>query len=390
MRVQRMTRHDELLSVIATIHAAGLDPQSWSPMLGAVTRLVGGVAGTLEIVDKRTLAHRAFHGFNVPRADEIRYLAGFVTNSPRWTAMMPRQKSGDVGCDYQFIDERGMNASPFYGDFLARMEMRYFVVGVLAASDAEYTAVTVQRTPRQGHPDRAEIALMRRLVPHVRQAFDLAGRLAEAAALDRSLMRALDLVADGVALVRADGAVVHANAAFQAIARRGDGIAIRNGMVDFADAPARARFADAIAGIYRLRAGETAASQSRDLPARRPSGLPAYVLSVRPLVETDRVDVGATGAVAIVFAHDPTRRKAAAIGALREAFGLTEAEAALALALQAGGTPAGYAATHGLSLNTVYTHMRRLREKTRCTRMPELIRRLDDLGGPAQPDRRSD
>ncbi len=41
-----------------------------------------------------------------------------------------------------------------------------------------------------------------------------------------------------------------------------------------------------------------------------------------------------------------------------------------------------YARTGGLSLNTVYTHLRRLREKTGCSRMPELIRRLNDLQMP--------
>src|SRR5262249_61284855 len=42
-----------------------------------------------------------------------------------------------------------------------------------------------------------------------------------------SLERALDWLADGVAVVRADGVVVYANATLQAIARRNDGIRLR-------------------------------------------------------------------------------------------------------------------------------------------------------------------
>ena len=62
-----------------------------------------------------------------------------------------------------------------------------------------------------------------------------------------------------------------------------------------------------------------------------------------------------------------------------DAFGLTRAEADLALALQAGGSPTGYARERTLSLNTVYTHLRRLKEKTGATRLSELIGRLNEL-----------
>jgi DNA-binding CsgD family transcriptional regulator len=39
-----------------------------------------------------------------------------------------------------------------------------------------------------------------------------------------------------------------------------------------------------------------------------------------------------------------------------------------------------------LSLNTVYTHLRRIKEKTICHRMPELIRKLNDLHIPLRLD----
>jgi DNA-binding NarL/FixJ family response regulator len=48
-------------------------------------------------------------------------------------------------------------------------------------------------------------------------------------------------------------------------------------------------------------------------------------------------------------------------------------------------TPAPRSATtraSKVSVNTVYTHLRRIKEKTGCTRMPELIRKLNDLHVP--------
>jgi DNA-binding CsgD family transcriptional regulator len=84
--------------------------------------------------------------------------------------------------------------------------------------------------------------------------------------------------------------------------------------------------------------------------------------------------------------RDPLTGGTAATGTLRELFGLTEAEAALAQALQSGVTLAEYARQRALSLNTVYTHLRRLREKTGCNRMAELIHRLNELRLPLRGD----
>jgi DNA-binding CsgD family transcriptional regulator/PAS domain-containing protein len=371
-----MARRDDLLSAIEAIHAAGLDA-AWPRALGAATRLVGGMAGTLEVFDKRSGRHRAFHGFNIPPVSEIAYLAEFATNNPRWNYLMRRQKIDEFPCDRLLIDETQMDKEPYYHDLLAPLGMRYFVLGNLVISKTEYVYFSVQRSFKQGHVQRRDIEMMARLAPHMRQAYDVAQRLGAAGDARRSLEAALECLADGVLLVGRDGAVLFANSAVRAIARRSDGIALRGGRLDLGAAEARLRLDAALASTAR--ADDIAAADARDFPVPRAGGVPPYVMSVRPLVDHERKHVTNTQAAAIVFVHDPLGRSAAAADTLRQGLGLTEAEAALALALQAGIPLAGYAGTRGLSLNTVYTHLRRLREKTGCTRMPELIAKLDEL-----------
>ena len=117
-----------------------------------------------------------------------------------------------------------------------------------------------------------------------------------------------------------------------------------------------------------------------DFAVARPSGAPHYIVSVRPLSRRDEE----TAAIAAVFVRDPSRGSTGSIGILSIFFGLTEAEASLAEALCAGVTPGDYALTRSVSLNTVYTHLRRIKDKTRCRRMPELIRKLNDTVAPAR------
>jgi len=127
--------------------------------------------------------------------------------------------------------------------------------------------------------------------------------------------------------------------------------------------------------VLRLRDGDTAPPANSEVLVSRGPGVPPYVLSVRPLSAKDN----ATEAVAIVFVRDPMARNSASVSVLRELFGLTEAEATLAQALQAGVSLPDFARTRMVSLNTVYTHLRRLREKTHCARLPQLIDKLNQL-----------
>jgi DNA-binding CsgD family transcriptional regulator len=97
---------------------------------------------------------------------------------------------------------------------------------------------------------------------------------------------------------------------------------------------------------------------------------------VRPLLRGQRA---AAPAAAIVFIHDTVRQPASRTALLRMAFGFTEAEAALADAIRRGMAPAQYARTRMVSPNTVYTHLRRIKDKTGCKRVGELTRRLNDV-----------
>jgi DNA-binding CsgD family transcriptional regulator/PAS domain-containing protein len=237
--------------------------------------------------------------------------------------------------------------------------------------------VAIQRSRRQGHVAQADVDVMRRLLPHLRQAWDVSKRLKNAERAVRSFERMLDWLADGVVLLHADGHVLYANESFRAIARRGDDIRMHRGAVAIVDPVARSHFAEAIGAASKMRT-DAAEPGSTDIAVARRGGIQPYIVSVRPLVAAAR-ERQESGADVIVFVHDPLQRNAATTRMLRELFGMTEAEADLARALQTGATPGDYALARAVSLNTVYTHLCRLKEKTRCRRMPELIRKLNDL-----------
>jgi DNA-binding CsgD family transcriptional regulator len=147
---------------------------------------------------------------------------------------------------------------------------------------------------------------------------------------------------------------------------------------------ARERFEKALAALSTLRHGEFTA-WSDDFRAARRSVRGPYLVSVRPLPRGRRTEAE-TEAVAIAFVRDTDRRLVNASHLPREVFGFTAAEAGVAQALQAGIPLGDYARKRNVSLNTVYTHLRRIKEKTGCNRLPELIRKLNDLQLPLRTD----
>ena len=378
-----MAKLDELVSTVESIHAAGVDEQLWPHALTAMRGIIGGTGATFEVIDKRRFAPTAFHSIGIPPVGEIEYADHYFAINPRVRAALTTP-AGHVHWDYQILSETAMHQDPFYADFLPQLDLRYSVAGTIRQTEDELAVFAIQRSPKQGHVGRREIALMQRLLPHVQQAFDVARRLKHAGETQHSLERALDWLADGVMLVRADGAVVYANAAMQAMVRRADGVAIKKGLVEFATAEARGRFAAAMAGVARLRQRGTMAAAVADFSVARRLDRPAYLVAVRPLPAEH--GAAKADADAIVFVRDPTSRNATALRMLRDVLDLTDAEAGVAQALQAGQRLQDYARTRMVSIHTVYAHLRSIKDKTGCHRMGELIRKLNDLQVPLRLD----
>lgn len=377
-----MPKDDQLLATIEAIHTAGVNADHWPAALAALTRLCGGVGATLEVFDKQSQRHNAFHAVDVPLDLEKAYLDYWAPRSPR-VIHGQHMKPGEVGWDYQILDEAAMDRDGFYSELLPLTDFRYFVSATLANSPAEYAVVAVQRSRRQGHVDEDEIAMMRQLVPHLQQALDVSARLKGAVLAMEAFEQALDWLDDGAVLLRRDGSIVFCNERFRHIAEGRDGLWIEKGTVTFAANACRAHFARGLGALQRAHNGDAGALPPCDFTVPRPSGDPDYVVSLRALGRAMRRP---QNAVAIVFVRDPVAGNAAAVRLLRELFGFTPAEANLAQALQSGVSPAAYAREYRLSPNTVYTHLRRLKDKTGWRRTAELTRRLRQLQVPSRSD----
>src|SRR5262245_7077149 len=124
-----------------------------------------------------------------------------------------------------------------------------------------------------------------------------------------------------------------------------------------------------------------------DFLAPRRGDLPAYIVSVRPLVCGQTRSTFHADAEIMLLLRDPLCRNVAVSQILQELFSLTNAEADLAQALCTGKTTTAYASERRVTLNTVYSHLKRIREKTGCKSVPGLIRKFAELDVPLRTQR---
>jgi DNA-binding CsgD family transcriptional regulator len=368
------------LQTIETIYASGLDSERLPEALEATSHLLGSAGACFEIIDKPTQQHRLFCAVGAPAVARDSYLAEFAASNPR-TSFALRQCTGHIAWDHQILDEAGMARNAFYAEFLPHYGLRYFLAAVLEQSKETFAAVSVHRTRKQGHVDKREISLMRRLCPHYQRAHDVATRLRTAGDRGGVLENALGWLADGVALLQANGKVVYANDTLRMFAQNGDAFRIVDRTIEFADPDVRRRFDAALGAVQRIGDPSSDACLT-DFPVPHSQGMPAHMVSVRPVVPGSTRAIQHVQTEIMVMIRDPIHHNTATGQILRQLFGLTNTEAHLAEALCTGATTDSYALERGVSLNTVYSHLKRIREKTGCKSVSELIHKFGELSVP--------
>ena len=108
--------------------------------------------------------------------------------------------------------------------------------------------------------------------------------------------------------------------------------------------------------------------------------LTVVVLGLRSRELSNLYEARISDAACAVFVIDPLRRETVGAQQLMDAYGLTKAEARVALTASSGRTMAEAGVSLGLSPNTVKTHLRRVFAKTNAGGHAGLVALLATLG----------
>ena len=216
----------------------------------------------------------------------------------------------------------------------------------------------------------SQIAMVRRLMPHIRQFIRVRQALVRAKAGDTTVTALLDNPRIGIVHLDRRGRILEVN-------DRAFGFLRPDGRLSDKDGALCARGRDNQLQLERLVADALpdsgAGAVSGSMLLHDSFGLPPYVVHVKP-VGIPQPDYGARHVAALVLLVEPGSWNRIDPGLVATTLGLTPTESHVAVGLAEGKSVRDIAQATGLSKNTVYWHLQQIYQKKAISRQVDLVR----------------
>jgi DNA-binding CsgD family transcriptional regulator/PAS domain-containing protein len=288
--------------------------------------------------------------------------------------------SGAVGKIFQGQDiwpEQSLLKSVFYNEFLKVFDVCEMAGLASAGSGGVFDVLSIYRGPHEVPFDKEHFATLQTFVPHLQTALALRRRLLALKSRVSDLENAFDQLETALILVDVEAKPIFVNRAARQICDQKDGLYMSTSRLA-AEIPAEnGRLREVIAKAI-LAGRSKSLEHGGAILISRGNKRPLQILAA-PRISHNRETP--KGAVAVVFISDPELKPALRSNILRQLYGLTHAEARLALSLLDGKSLTEAADSIGVAHETVRSQVKSVSHKTGPPRQGELIRLLSSLPG---------
>jgi hypothetical protein len=278
----------ELLLLVESIYAGILDPAAWEAAIAGLCRAFDGEAALLVLTDfgSRKVRSSTFVDIDRKYRDIYFDLAGQRDMSGFYRALATHAQLGAMMTgDQQALAAPNFERSCFHAEWLRAQNALDCVTVLLNPTPSVVGGLNIGRPRRGDSYGEREFAGLRALQPHLLRACQARLRLEDAASVATGALAALDRIDQGVLLVDAKAAVVHANRAAEATLGRSDGLTVTRSVLacDQADDTATLR---RLVGEAAVRGPERSGGR---MAVRRRSGRRPLSALVAPLPGTGPV-----------------------------------------------------------------------------------------------------
>ena len=314
-----------------------------------------------------------------------------VAVSPENQSMLGALTPGHALRSTDVVSRRQILRSAAYQQTLRPIDGGLAAYGMVCDGSEQVLAVACRSAVRGVDFDEPALSLLNVMLPHVASVSSLARHLRHERETARLGFEALDLVADGIVVLAANGRLLYVNSAADALLSRADRIRRSAAAIEAADVrddrQLQRAIDDARAMAGAARSQEPFGRLGRPvqvLVGRGKSGLP-LVLTLLPLGPAFAIDCEPRTIVLRIV--DPGAAMAAVPepALLRRLFDLTPKEAALAAALASGLSLKQAAAHQGVQFSTTRTHLEHIFQKTRTHQQTQLVLLLKSVQPSLQP-----
>jgi DNA-binding CsgD family transcriptional regulator len=286
------------------------------------------------------------------------------------------QKEGRTYTLSDLVDTRSLMRTEFYNEWAGPQDLFDAACGTMIRSGSVAGNITFWLGQNRAPCGAEELRTLDFFMPHLVRAMSIHRRVAGAEKKCEGLGHSLDMLREGLLILRPEGKVIFANASALRTLRSNDGLKLRNDLLEADRSSESAAIRQAIHAASLCAQGH-AATPSHPVPVIRRSLRRPFLVWIAPLAAASAFGNGHP--LVAVFIIDPDAKQASPEQALRRVFGLTPAESKLANELLQGNDLTAIAESFGISRNTVRTQLRSIFAKTGTSRQAELISLLAQL-----------
>jgi DNA-binding CsgD family transcriptional regulator len=359
---------DDLLHLV---YDAAIEPSRWPEVLAALGAKFGFAAAAL--FDQRFVNNGQMAGMKacLGYADEIQssFAAYFRHRDIRLRRIIPRVATGHVYLDDRDIAFAEIEATEIHNDFYRRNGVGHIGAFILTNEPGQFSCLSIHRSLRFGAFTGDEAALLDRIAPHVVRAWRTTTTLRQASDGTRALMAAIGTTDAAVFVIDAAGTVGRMSPAAEQIARAGDCLRVRHNKLEAVNPADNAALGKLLAAAAAAPAVGVPPDRAT-LVLRSPAGANPIALFLAPVFP------GAISGepLVLVFANDPRAARPPDPVLVARQFGLSKAEARVAVALSTGLTVAEMAERLAVSPETIRTHLKRAMAKCDARSQAALVR----------------
>ena len=369
-----MSDQDAFDRILAALHAAALDDTHW-PTTSALIDEACGLQGNALLIgegpkdDIRALFVGLYYR-GQRRADwEREYLEVYhpiAEHVPRFR-QLPDSHLVHLSTLYTAQE---LQTSRTYNEALPEGNAQDSLIVRLDVSDGSFISWSPLDPVTPSSRSTPQLALLRGLLPHLRQYVRIRQALARTEALGAAATKLLGTTRIGAIHLDRRGRVVAANDRARAILRRGDGIGDRDGMLHARVPADHARLEQLIAAALPT-AGRAAASGSMTL--RRAAGVARFVVHVLP-VGLQQLDVDARRVAALVLLAEPGHQSRLDPGLVATTLDLTLTESQIAVWVAEGRSVREIALATGRQPSAIRWHLKQIYRKQGLAGQADLVR----------------
>ena len=387
-----MSQQDAFERILASLYEAMLDDDHWLTTSALIDEACGSkgnllVSGDGRVEDDDTnifFARFCYRGVRHLEW-EHEYFSVFHPVDERIPRLRCLPDSELVHVTDLYTEEE-LKTSPTYNDALLRSQHQNSLNTRLDGPDGSRIVLAIADPVKDAGWSSAQINMIRRLLPHLRQFVSVRQALTESAALGASLAELLENARFGVIQVDRRAQIVAANDPALEFLREGTVLCDEEGALC-----ATSRKEDS--KLQRLLGRALPAfgdqGESGSMVVKNSSGPPAMVLHVVP-VEDRAIEIRTSRAAALVLAIDPKRQPHIDRRMLRVTLGLTPAESEVAALLAEGLSVSEIVAAKGRVVDTVRWHVKQSSIKAGVSRQIDLVRVVQAISGFLPPPHRSE